>query len=350
MNKFILVTGGLGFIGSHVVVQLLNLGNDVLVLDNLSNSKEDTLDNIKKLKDTNNKLEFIKGDIRNKMLLNDIFNEYDIELVMHFAALKSVNESQKYPELYYDVNVDGSIILLNEMKKNNITKFIYSSSATVYGDEKSPVNEKTNIGNNLACNYAKNKYTVEKYIQENKEKLLEDFDIVILRYFNPVGAHESGLIGDDPNGLPNNIFPYLLRVAKYTNDNNEIDNNNPYSKLTIFGKDYNTRDGTCIRDYIHVQDLSRAHIEIIPFMKNKKVKVYNVGTGKNVSVLEFVNALNKSLLDKNKKPINYVFGEKRDGDLDISYADVKLIKKDIGFECKYDIYDMCNHGLSFIGI
>lgn len=346
--KYILVTGGLGFIGSHVVVKLLNLYYNVIIIDNLSNSHVNILDKIKELKETNTELIFYEGDIRNDDDLKKIFENHEIDHVINFAALKSVSESQKYPDLYQDVNVNGSINLLTYMKKYNVTKFIYSSSATVYGDSKSPVDENSKTGNNLACNYAKNKYDMEEYLKKNKETKLKDFDITILRYFNPIGAHESGLIGEDPNGIPNNIFPYLLRVAKYTNEINDFDKSHPYSKLTIFGDDYDTRDGTCIRDYIHVQDLADAHIKCIKYMNKQKLNIYNVGTGNNVTVLELVIALNETLEKNGKNKINFVIGNRRDGDLDISYSNVDLINKEINFKSKYDIYDMCEHGLRFV--
>lgn len=350
--KYILITGGLGFIGSHVVVKLLNLNHNVIIIDNLTNTNIDVLDKIKQLVDSESDLIFFEGDIRIKKDLENIFRNYNIDSVINFAALKSVSESQKYPELYHDVNVIGSINLLNIMKKYNVNKFIYSSSATVYGDSNSPVNEDSNTGNNLACNYAKNKYDMEQYLISNKKSLLDEFDITILRYFNPVGAHESGLIGEDPNGIPNNIFPYLLRVAKYTNETNyeEFDNKHPYSKLTIFGDDYETRDGTCIRDYIHVQDLADAHIKCIKYMNKQELNIYNVGTGNNTTVLELVKSLNKTLISNGKKEINYVIGKRRNGDLDISYSNVDKINEEIGFKSKYNIDDMCKHGLKFVNL
>jgi UDP-glucose 4-epimerase len=349
-DEYILVTGGTGFIGSHVVVKLLNLNYNVIIIDNFSNSNEEILDRIHKLTDNKKNVILIEGDIRYENDLEDIFNKYTINLVMNFAALKSVSESEKYPELYHEVNVDGSINLINMMKKHNVKKFIYSSSATVYGDAISPVNELTNVGSNLACNYAKNKYDMEQYLISNKEELLNDFDITILRYFNPIGSHESGIIGEDPNGIPNNIFPYLLRVAKYVNENEEIDEKNPYSKLTIFGDTYDTRDGTCIRDYIHVQDLAEAHIQVMSYMKQEELEIYNVGTGSNVTVLELVNCINNILTMNEKKKIPFIYGEKRKGDLDISYSNVDKIWNNIGFKTKYGIEEMCYHGLKFAKI
>lgn len=343
---FILVTGGLGFIGSHIVVKLINIGYSVIVYDNLSNSEISVINKINKLIHKPKKLLFIEGDIRNKEKLETLFNMYNIYVVIHLAAVKSVSESERYPELYEDVNINGTINLLNVMNKNRCYNFIYSSSATVYGDTLAPVIEDSKTGNNLTCNYAKNKYDIERYLIENHS----DWNIVILRYFNPIGAHPSGLIGEDPNDIPNNVFPYLLRVARWTNMTQQ-DKNSLYSIFTVFGNDYNTQDGTCIRDYIHVQDLARAHTMILQ-MFNKKIglKIYNVGTGKGTSVLELIQSLNNCLIKNKKKPINYKIGNRRIGDLDISYANADKIYKEIGFKTTFNIDDMCRDGLTFIGL
>lgn len=341
---YILVTGGLGFIGSHIVVKLINMKYNVIVYDNLSNSYISIVDKINKLTNKPEKLLFILGDVRDNEKLKEVFCEYNIKVVIHLAALKSVNESEKYPELYNDVNVNGTINLLNIMKYYNCHNFIYSSSATVYGDTKAPVIETSMTGNNLACNYAKNKYDTEQYLINN----CSEWNIVILRYFNPIGSHQSGLLGEEPNNIPNNIFPYLLRVAKWTNIKSQ-DIDIIYSNFTIFGNDYKTYDGTCIRDYIHVDDLARAHTMIVPlFINNIGLKIYNVGTGKGTSVLELINALNICLIKNNRTPIKYKIGDRRIGDLDISYADTSKIYNEIGFKTKFNIYDMCSDGLKFI--
>lgn len=323
----ILVTGGLGFIGSHVVCRLKELFYNPVIIDNLSNSSINVLEKIEKIA---GKVDFIKGDIRDEKFLESVFSERKIDVVMHFAALKSVGESQKYPEIYYQVNVNGTKLLLETMKRYGCKKFIYSSSATVYGDSKAPVNEETQTGVGLRCNYAQNKYDIEQYL-----KNLSGFNTVILRYFNPVGAHESGLIGEDPTGIPNNIFPYLLRVANKT-----------YPYFTVYGNDYPTEDGTCIRDYIHVDDLARAHIEVLPKM-DKDLQIYNVGTGKGTSVLELINTLNKVLESHSKDPIKYQIGERREGDVAISYADCDKIYREIGFKTHHNLEKMCEDGLRF---
>jgi len=268
-----MVTGGLGYIGSHVVVELLNLDKYVIIIDNLSNSNKSVLDKLFKITNKPNNILFFETDIRNEEDLIEIFEEYPIDLVMHFAALKSVSESEKYPDLY----INGTKTLLSVMEQFNCKKFIYSSSATVYGDSSPPVSEDSKVGSNLACNYAKNKYDMEQYMINNCKN---DWSIVILRYFNPIGAHSSGLIGDDPNGIPNNIFPYLLRVAKWSNSNpTERNENSPYKSLTIFGDDYDTKDGTCIRDYVHVEDLALSHLSAISKLSSNGIFIYNVGTG-----------------------------------------------------------------------
>lgn len=358
--QYVFVTGGIGFIGSHVVIKLIENNFNIIILDNLSNSNINIIDKIKKITEhclLKNELIFIKGDIRDKNQLNTIFSSYNILYVMHFAALKSVNESQKYPELYYDVNVKGTKNLLEIMKDYNCNKFIYSSSATVYGDAVAPVTEISNAGINLSCNYARNKYEVERFIIDNygEKKIFDDWNIVILRYFNPIGAHPSGELGENPNDIPNNIFPYLLRVAKWTNNTNDAYNNieNPYKIFTVFGNDYTTRDKTCIRDYIHVQDLARAHVEVLAKLNNNNnnsISIYNVGTGKGSSVLELIDTLNEILIQKNNKPINYKIGPRREGDIDISYAKVDKIYNEIGFKTEFNLYKMCIDGLNFIGI
>lgn len=350
---YLLVTGGLGFIGSHVVVKLINLDYKIVVYDNLSNSDIVMIDKINKITNKIDNLIFIEGDIRDKNKLNDIFNTYDFLHVFHFAALKSVSESEIYPKLYKDVNVNGTLALLDVMNKFNCKNFVYSSSATVYGDTVMPTTEESLVGNNLSCNYAHNKYDVEQYLinEHNKEGILKDWNIIILRYFNPIGAHPSGIIGEDPNGIPNNVFPYLLRVAKWTNETSlHKDLNSPYKIFTIFGNNYDTHDGTCIRDYIHIEDLSQAHVDVIKVLNNSQLIIYNVGTGNGTTVMELVKSINRILVKNNRKEINYRIGERRKGDIDISYAKVNKIYKDIGFKTKYTINDMCKDGLNFIGL
>ena len=361
-DTYILITGGIGYIGSHVAVQTLELHNNVIILDNLSNSDLKTLVKIKLVanidKNDNNKLIFYEGDIRDPLILDTIFMNHKIDTVMHFAALKSVSESRQCPDRYHDVNVNGTKLLLNTMTKYGCSNFIYSSSATVYGDSKSPITEETPTGNNIQSNYGENKYDIEQHLINNSKNgcMFQHWKIVILRYFNPIGAHPSGLLGDDPNGIPNNIFPYMLRVIKQSNDRISNDNNtlcsSPYDLLTVFGDNYNTPDGTCIRDYIHVQDLAYSHViayeQLIKNSSENRIHIYNVGTGRGVSVLELITILNDILIKKDLIPMRYVIGSRRDGDVDILYANVDKIYDDISFKTKYDVYQMCIDGLKFI--
>jgi UDP-glucose 4-epimerase len=364
-QSYILVTGGTGFIGSHFVVKAILAGHSVIILDNLCNSNlnvitkiENTLhkENLKDYTEDSKRLIFIYGDIRDNAMLHTIFGTYNITSVIHFAALKSVSESQKNPDLYHDVNVFGTINLLNVMNCYNCRNFIYSSSATVYGDAKPPVTEDSPTGIGLACNYAQNKYNVESYLID-KIQNSDEYDglsVVILRYFNPIGAHPSGLLGESPNDIPNNIFPYLLRVALYHNselyDDTYFVCDERYKQFTIFGSDYETPDGTCIRDYVHVQDLARAHIEILNTMNNSKtpIRIYNVGTGVGTSVKEIVTIFNKVLIEKNMLPIPYVFGARREGDLSVSCANVNKIFNEVGFFTTNNIHDMCRDGINYI--
>lgn len=324
-----LVTGGLGFIGSHVCVQMIQKNYKIVILDNLSNSTINVIAKMKKI--TKRDFEFIKGDIRDPKILEYIFEKYHIEGVLHFAALKSVKESNIKKDLYDDVNVNGTINILSCMEKYKCHNFIYSSSSTVYGKNTYPVTELSDTGYGLTCVYARNKYDVEKILFEK----YSNWNVVILRYFNPIGAHPSGLLGEDPVDTPNNVFPYLLRVVS-----------GQYDKFTVYGNDYDTEDGTCLRDYIHVDDLATAHVlSLKKWNQNDSgLHVYNVGIGKPVSVLELINSLNKFL----EKPINYEFGDRRDGDLPIVYSSSDKIKKELGWQAIYTIDDMCEHGIKFI--
>lgn len=385
-DNYILVTGGLGFIGSHVVVKLIELGASIIIVDNLCNSKIDVFNKICEITELAREekqvcVSLIKADIRAESEIEEIFLNNKIDCVMHFAALKSVGESQKYPDLYHDVNVEGTKILLKIMTKHNCTRFVYSSSATVYGDSDSPVTEDSRTGENLGCNYAKNKYDIETYINKLSGQDQNKIDFIVLRYFNPIGAHESGLIGEDPVGIPNNIFPYLLRVAIKTNSSNKKkkenknknknkneDENEPdvaneinrpdtiYDKFTVFGDTYDTRDGTCIRDYIHVDDLAHAHILSMKKLFNEETKIkdnksnlhiYNVGTGKGTTVIELISIFNEVLKDHKRKQIEYDVGSKRDGDLKECYASVDKIFNELNFKTKHDVKKMCYDGLRY---
>jgi len=327
--KKILVTGGTGFIGSHVVVQLLNKNYQVFVLDNLSNSKKIVLEKIRKI--TGKLPNFIEGDIRNINLINQIFNENIFEGLMHFAALKSLSDSEINAEKYYDNNVVGSNNLLNIAVKKNIKKIIFSSSAAVYGNQKSAKVVETMLLDPIT-NYGKNKLLIEKKIQklqtENK-----NISFVIFRYFNAVGAHPSGIIGEDIRETTSNLMPLVSKVAF-----------GQTKKLTIFGNDYPTKDGTGLRDYIHVEDLAAAHIKGLEFFqKNKNIWTFNLGAGKAYSVLDVVKTF--ELVSKRKIP--YEFSKKRPGDLTECYADPFLANSYLQWKAKLNLEDICRDVWNF---
>ncbi len=347
----ILVTGGLGFIGSHCVVKLIDRNYHVVICDNLSNSDISVIDKINKITQRPDNLVFVQADIRDCNSLNQIFISYHIYCVMHFAALKSVNESMIYPDLYQSVNVDGTKNLINVMKNNNCSKFIYSSSATVYGTSSSPCTENSPVGNGLTCGYAFNKYDVEQYLIGNDN--FRNWNIVILRYFNPIGAHPSGIIGENPVGVPNNIFPYLLRVAaKVNNVSLSVEHNDSYKFFTIFGNDYDTYDGTCIRDYIHVQDLARGHIEVMENIHcmDQNLKIYNLGTGTGTSVMQLIIVMNNILQSQNLNTIPFIVGSRRPGDLNECYANADKIYMELRFKTIHSVRDMCIDGLNFVNL
>ncbi len=321
--KNILVTGGTGYIGSHTVVELLNLDYNVVIIDNLSNSKMMVLDRIEKI--TGKRPKFYKGDIRNREDLNKIFSENKIDCVINFAGLKAVGESVRMPLEYYENNIYGAVVLLEEMKKNNVYNFIFSSSATVYGDPASvPVDETFPTGGTTNP-YGTTKLFIERILMDLAHAEPK-FNICILRYFNPIGAHPSGLMGEDTNGIPNNLAPYITQVMVGKRE-----------KLNIFGNDYNTPDGTCIRDYIHVCDLAYGHVCAIKKLdENPGVVVYNLGTGKGSSVFDILHAFEKAY----GKPIPYAIAERRAGDVTANYTKVEKAEREIGFKAKYDINDM----------
>lgn len=329
----ILLTGGLGFIGSHVASLLGNIENkEITIVDNLSNSNKDTFEKILCLSENKKAISLVVGNILDNNFMDDLFKKNSFDSVIHFASLKSVGESVKFPLMYYEENINGLLVLLNTMKKYNCNKIIYSSSATVYGSENiSPLKESDKTGLSISSPYGQTKYFQEQILQDFS-KVNDEFEITILRYFNPIGAHPLGLIGEDPNGIPNNLFPYILRVSI-----------GKYPRVNIFGNDYNTPDGTCMRDYIHVMDLADAHICALENIKSG-VSIYNVGTGKPVSVLELIIAFNKN----NGISIPYEFAPRRDGDVDVTYADVSKINKELNWKAKYTIDDMCEHGYFFI--
>ena len=272
----ILVTGGAGYIGSHTCVELLNAGYDVVVVDNYYNSVPAVLDRVETI--TGKSLKRYECDIRDKNGLEKIFSENDVDAVIHFAGLKAVGESAKLPLLYYDNNISGSVVLFEVMEKAGCKKIVFSSSATVYGNNPIPYKEDMITGD-VSSPYGRTKHFIEKILGDvyNADN---SWSISLLRYFNPIGAHESGLIGEDPNGIPNNLMPYISRVAI-----------GKLEKLTVFGGDYDTKDGTCIRDYIHVVDLAKAHLcAVAKILETTGIQAYNVGNGKGYSVLDIIHA------------------------------------------------------------
>ena len=328
----ILVTGGAGYIGSHTVVELLNEGRDVVVLDNFSNSKPEVLESIKKI--TKKDFKFYKIDYLNKKELEKVFEGNKIEAVMNFAGYKAVGESVKKPLEYYENNISGAITLLETMKKYNVKKFIFSSSATVYGDpEIIPITEECKTGGTTNP-YGTTKLFIEQILKDlyNSDN---EWDIAILRYFNPVGAHESGLIGEEPQGIPNNLMPYIVRVAS-----GELE------QLSVFGNDYNTPDGTGVRDYIHVVDLAKGHIKALEKLEKeqKGIYIYNLGTGIGYSVLDMVKAFEKTT----GKEINYKIVDRRPGDIATCYSDPQKAKNELGWEANKTLQDMCNDSWKYI--
>jgi UDP-glucose 4-epimerase len=326
----VLVTGGCGYIGSHTCVELLEVGYDVIVVDNLSNSKENVIDKIEKI--TSKKVKFYKKDICDKKGLEEIFKKEKIDAVIHFAGFKAVGESVKKPLMYYRNNLDSTITLLEVMNEFNCKKIVFSSSATVYGNPKKlPITEDFPL--HTTNPYGTTKLMIEMilndlYISDN------EWSIAILRYFNPIGAHKSGLIGEDPNGIPNNLMPYIVKVA-----------NKELKELSVFGNDYNTIDGTGVRDYIHVVDLAKGHIKAIEKVsKDKGIDTYNLGTGNGYSVLQIVETFKKV----NKVDVPYKIVDRRPGDIDSCYASVKKAKKELKWSAKLDIEQMCKDSYNYV--
>ncbi|MGO3018450.1 MAG: UDP-glucose 4-epimerase GalE [Anaerococcus sp.] len=320
----ILLAGGAGYIGSHTAVELLNAGYDILIVDNYSNSKPSVIDRIKKI--TNKDFKTYEADVKDRNKMENIFKENDIECVIHFAGLKAVGESIENPIKYYRNNIDTTLTLLEVMKKFGVNKFIFSSSATVYGEvNKVPYKEGMSRGG-CTSPYGWTKVMMEQ-ILEDSFAANNDFSIIILRYFNTLGAHKSGLIGEFPSGIPNNLMPYLTQMAI-----------GKLPKLTIFGGNYDTPDGTCRRDYIHVVDLARAHVRAVDYAKSfKGVDIFNVGTEIPYSVLDLVKAFEKA----NGIKVNYTIGDRRSGDLQDSWADVEKIAKILNWKTEYNLIDMC---------
>ena len=328
----VLVTGGAGYIGSHTVVELLNSGKEVVILDNFSNSKQNVLDKIKEI--TNKDFKFYEIDYLDRKSLEKIFEENEIESVINFAGYKAVGESVKKPLEYYENNVSGAIILLETMKKYNVKKFIFSSSATVYGEpERIPITENCKTGGTTNP-YGTTKLFIEQILQD-LYKSDNSWDIAILRYFNPVGAHESGLIGEEPQGIPNNLMPYIVRVAS-----GELE------QLSVFGNDYETHDGTGVRDYIHVVDLAKGHIKALEKLEKEEsgIYTYNLGTGVGYSVLDMVKAFEEAT----GKKVKYKIVERRPGDIAICYSNPEKAKKELGWEATKTLKDMCKDSWRYI--
>jgi UDP-glucose 4-epimerase len=325
----ILVTGGAGYIGSHTCIELLNAGYEIIVVDNFSNSKPESLKRVQEI--TGIALKFYELDILNKTALEKVFHENKIDAVIHFAGLKAVGESVKVPISYYHNNITGTLILCEIMKKYNVRKMVFSSSATVYGLPKSvPISE--NFSLSATNPYGRTKLMIEEILQDIyvSDNL---WSIALLRYFNPVGAHESGKIGEDPKDIPNNLMPYIAQVAAGKREN-----------LSVFGSDYDTHDGTGVRDYIHVVDLARAHLKALEKVINTSgIEPYNIGTGVGYSVLELINNFEKVT----KQKISYVLSERRPGDIDKCYADPMKAKKVLNWTSEKNIEDMCRDAWRF---
>ncbi len=320
----VLVTGGAGYIGSHTCVELLNAGKDVVIVDNFYNCKKSSLDRIRAL--VNKDFKFYECDIRDKKGLDEIFKKEKIDSVIHFAGLKAVGESVHKPLEYFDNNVTGTLILLDVMRNNCCKKIVFSSSATVYGmNNISPLTEDMEVGG-VTNPYGRTKYMIECIL---KDLYTSDnsWSICLLRYFNPIGAHKSGTMGEDPNGIPNNLMPYITQVAIGKRE-----------YLNVWGNDYDTPDGTGVRDYIHVVDLALGHIKAVEKAENNEgLFIYNLGTGKGYSVLDVVKAFEKA----SGVNIPYKIGPRRDGDIATCYSDPSKAEKELGWKAQRDIEEMC---------
>jgi UDP-glucose 4-epimerase len=319
----ILVTGGAGYIGSHTCVELLNAGHDLLVVDNLSNSKEESLRRVKEI--TGKSMRFYKTDLLDRDSLDQLFIENEVEAVVHFAGLKAVGESVSIPLRYYHNNVTGTLILCEVMQKHSVKNLVFSSSATVYGDPESvPILEDFPLS---ATNpYGRTKLMIEEILQDLHSSD-PSWNVALLRYFNPVGAHDSGMIGEDPQGIPNNLVPFIAQVAV-----------GKLPELQVFGNDYPTPDGTGVRDYIHVVDLAIGHLKALDRLRNAPgVVVYNLGTGRGYSVLEVVQAFEKA----SGRRIPYKIVERRPGDVAASFADPGKAQKELYWEAERGIEEMC---------
>lgn len=318
----VLISGGTGFIGSHTCIELINAGYDIVVADNLCNSKKEVLERLKTI--TGKTIKFYEIDLRDKKALDNVFKTEQIDSVIHFAGLKAVGESVAKPLEYYDNNLISTLVLCEVMRENNCKKLVFSSSATVYGtQEEMPLREDMPLG---AINpYGKTKLFIEEILRDLA--VSEEWSIALLRYFNPIGAHESGLIGEDPNGIPNNLMPYIAQVAV-----------GRLKELSVFGDDYNTPDGTGVRDYIHVVDLAKGHVKAVEYvLKATGCEAFNLGTGKGTSVLELKNAFEKA----SGKAVPFKIAPRRPGDLATVYALPTKAKEVLGWQAEYDVERMC---------
>ena len=328
----ILVTGGAGYIGSHTVIELLKEGKEIIIIDNFSNSKPEVLDKIKII--TGKDFKFYEIDYLDREKLEKVFEENKIDAVLNFAGFKAVGESVQKPIEYYTNNISGALVLLDTMRKYGVKKFVFSSSATVYGDpEKIPITEDCKIGGTTNP-YGTSKLFIEQILQDIY-KSDNTWDIAILRYFNPVGAHESGLIGEEPQGIPNNLMPYVVRVAKGI-----------LPELSVFGNDYDTPDGTGVRDYIHVVDLAIGHVRALEKLdkEGSGIFIYNLGTGTGYSVLDMVKAFENVTGQK----VPYKITQRRPGDIAICYADPKKAKEELNWTAEKTLKEMCEDSWRFI--
>lgn len=321
--KTTLVTGGAGYIGSHTLIELINNNFEVVVIDNLANSSRESLRRVEQI--TGHEIPFIEADVRDQSVLDDIFTTYSIDSVIHFAGLKAVGESVAKPLEYYDNNLVSTMALLEAMREHNVKQLVFSSSATVYGNPSElPLRETSTVGVGLTNPYGKTKYMIEQIIQDY---CVADpaFEATILRYFNPIGTHQSGQIGEDPNGIPNNLLPYVAQVAV-----------GKLQSVGVFGNDYDTPDGTGVRDYIHVVDLARGHVAALQHMK-AGANVYNLGTGSGTSVLEIIKAFSKAC----GRDLPYDIKPRRAGDIAACYADCSKAERELGWRAELSIEQAC---------
>ena len=319
----ILVTGGAGYIGSHTCVELLNAGYDVVVVDNLYNASEKALERVEEI--TGKKVVFYNADIRDKEAMNDIFDKEKVDAVIHFAGLKAVGESVVKPIEYYENNIAGTLNLCDVMRNHGVKNIIFSSSATVYGDPHAlPIREDFPLS--VTNPYGRTKLMLEEILGDIY-KADNEWNVVLLRYFNPIGAHESGDLGEDPKGIPNNLLPYVMQVAV-----------GKLEKVNVFGNDFDTHDGTGVRDYIHVVDLARGHVAALKKLeKGSGLTKYNLGTGIGYSVLDIVKSASAAV----GRDLPYVIGPRRAGDITACYADATKAKEELGWEALYDVKRMC---------